>query len=284
MLMSRKRMTSGLLFALAFIGYVATALATGPLQIGILPYLPVRSLIVEHQPLRDFLQQGLGREVELYSAPDFKTFYANTREGKYDIVITAAHFARVAQLDQGYVPMVRYSGGARGLLVVARNSPILRFEQLRGKAITGPDRLALVSLVVVRWLHDHGMEEDRDYTLMTSVSFNTAILTVQRGEAAAAMSAPAAMRQMPAKLRDSVRIVADTGDYTNLIYLANPRLNKDDIARIKELILQFAHDTQSGRTFLNATGFGSIIPVTAADMGRLDVYVPETRRLLASGS
>lgn len=176
--------------------------------------------------------------------------------------------------------MARYSGGARGL-VVARDSPIGRLDPLRGRTIAGPDRLALVSLVMVRWMHEHGLEEKRDYTLATSVSFNTAILTVQRGEAAAARTAPAAMRQMPAELRDSVRILGDTGDYTNLICLANPRLDKHEIAQFKALILRFAADPQLGRAFLSATGFGSIIPATAADMKLLDTYVPETRRLVS---
>lgn len=281
MLMLRKLVVSGLIVAVAILTPPGKAVADPPLQLGILPYLPARSLIAEHQPLRAFLQQSLGREVELYTAPDFQTFFESTRQGKYDVVITAAHFARVAQIDQGYVPMVRYSGGARGLVVVARNSPIRRLEQLRGKIIAGPDRLALVSLVVDRWLREHGLQEKRDYTLLPSVSFNTAILTVQHGEAAAAISAPAALRQMPAELRDSVRILGDTGDYTNLIYLANPRLDKREIAQLGELILRFATDTQSGRAFLRSTGFGSIIPATAADMNRLDTYVPETRRLVA---
>jgi len=278
----RKLAARGLIFAIAVLGSAGSAQAGRPLQLGVLPYLPARSLIVEHQPLRDYLQQGLGREVEVYTAPDFRTFFENTRQGRYDVVITAAHFARVAQLDQGYVPMVRYSGGARGLLVVARDSPIRRLDQLRGKTIAGPDRLALGSLVVVRWLHEHGLEEKRDYTLTTSVSFNTAILMVQHGEAAAAVTAPAALQQMPAELRDSVRILGDTGDYTNLVYLANPRLGRREIAQIKALILRFGADTRPGRAFLSMTGFGSIVPATAADMQRLDSYVPETRRLVST--
>jgi len=278
----RTLVASGLIIGIAVLGSAARAAADRPLQIGVLPYLPTRSLIAEHQPLRDFLQQGLGREVEVYTAPDFRTFFENTRHGRYDVVITAAHFARVAQIDQGYVPMVRYSGGARGLLVVARDSPIRRLDQLRGKIIAGPDRLALVSLVMVRWLHEHGLEEKRDYTLTTAVSFNTAILTVQRGEAAAAVTAPAAMQQMPAELRDSVRILGDTGDYTNLVYLANPRVGRREVAKIKALILRFGADTQAGRAFLSTTGFGSIVPATAADMKRLDSYVPETRRLVST--
>ena len=280
--MLRKLVARGLILGLVIFGHIESASAIGSLQIGILPYLPARSLIVEHQPLRDYLQQGLGREVELFTAPDFRAFFENTRQGNYDVVITAAHFARVAQIDQGYVPMVRYSGGARGLLVVARDSPIRHLDQLRGKTIAGPDRLALVSLVMTQWLHEHGLKERRDYTLVASVSFNTAILTVQHGEAAAAVTAPAAMRQMPAELRDSVRILGDTGEYTNLVYLANPRLGKHEIAKIKELILRFGADTQPGRTFLSTTGFGSIIPATAADMKALDFYVPETRRLVSN--
>lgn len=175
---------------------------------------------------------------------------------------------------------MRYSRGGRGLVVVAQDSPIRDVSGLRGKLIAGPDRLALVSLVVSRWLDERGLQETRDYRLVRSVSFNTAVLTVQRGEAVAAISAPGALQQMPAALRDSVRVLGETGDYTNLIYLASPAISAAERARIRDLVAGFGNKTEAGKKFLEATGFGSVLAATDADMAPLDQYVAETRRLL----
>jgi hypothetical protein len=178
-------------------------------------------------------------------------------------------------------PWVRYSGGARDLLVLPRDSPFRRLDQLRGEIFAGPDRLAPGSVAVVRWLLDYGLKEDRDYKIITSVSFNTAILTMLHREAAAAISAPVPMQQMPARLRYSVRSLGDTGDYANLVYLANPHLGTKKIAQIRKLILQFGAGIPAGRAFLAGTGFGSIVPATVADIRMLDVYVQESRRLVS---
>ena len=262
------------------VAHAAEEAAPPPLKIGVVPYLSARTLINSYQPLRNFLQDSLGRPVEVYTATGFKAFFDSTDQGAFDLVVTPAHFARIAQIDNGFVPLVRYSGGARGLLVVPQNSGMKSIQELRGRIIAVPDRLSLASIVCVEYLRQSGLSSALDLRLLETHSFNSAVLTLQKGEAAAAISAPAALMQMPPGLRDSVRILADTGDYINLVFLAHPRLGTKEVERLRQSIQRFADETAAGRTFLESTGFGSIIPASDTDLQRLDPYVAETRRLL----
>jgi phosphonate transport system substrate-binding protein len=251
-----------------------------PLKIGVVPYLSTRALINSYQPLRHFLQNSFGRPVEVYTATGFKAFFESTDEGAFDLIVTPAHFARIAQIDKGFVPLVRYSTGGRGLFVVPQQSRMKDIHDLRGQTIAVPDRLSLAAILCVEYLRQNSLRSGTDFKLLETASFNSAVLIVQKGEAAAAISAPGALAQMPDDLRDSVRILADTGDYTNLVFLANPRLGAADVDRLKHLLLQFGAESAEGRAFLKNTGFGSIIPTSEADLQRLDPYVAETKHLL----
>ena len=78
------------------------------IRIGIIPYLTPGVLMSLFQPLRLQLQKDLGQPVELFTAPDVRSFARRTLKPDFDIVITAAHQARLAQLESGYHPLARH--------------------------------------------------------------------------------------------------------------------------------------------------------------------------------
>jgi ABC-type phosphate/phosphonate transport system substrate-binding protein len=129
-------------------------------------------------------------------------------------------------------------------------------------------------------LNEAGLKPGRDFRLLEVPSFASAILSLQKGDADAAVSAPGALVQMTNEMRDSVRPVVDTGEYVNLIILSHPRLEKKLSGLLGNALLKFGNTTGEGKQFLASTGFGSIIPVTPKDMNNLDRYTPETKRLL----
>ena len=254
--------------------------ALKPLEIGIVPYLSARVLVTSYEPMRLYLEQTLGRPVKIYTAAGFKPFFLNTRQGDYDLVITAAHFARIVQKEQKFIPMVRYSAGGRALLVTTLASPIKTARDLRAQVIALPDKISLASIVCLTYLHENGLQSDTDFQLLEVPSFTSAILAVQNGDASAAISAKGVLLQMPQTLRESVRTIVDAGEYIPLVFLAHPRLGKKYIDLLNTTLLKFGNETSEGKQFLTSTGFGSIIPATAKDMSSLDRYIEETKRLL----
>lgn len=251
-----------------------------PLEVGIVPYISARAVIANFEPMRYYLEQSLGRPVRVYTANGFKQFFANAQKGDYDLVISAAHIARVLQQESKFNPIVRFSPGVNSLLMTKLNSPVKSLESLRGQTIAIPDQLAFASVVGMRWLSDKGMKGNKDYKILEVPTFPSALLAVQKGEAMAAISVAPVLAQIPKELKDSLSTLEDTGEFLQFFFLTHPRMDKNDIALLSKELLKFAKETNEGKQFLASTGFGSIIQATSSDMSSLDKYSAETKRLL----
>ena len=256
------------------------AIVEKPLEIGVVPYISARVLVGSYEPLRQYLERALGRQVKLYSANSFKLFYENARRGDYDLVITAAHFARLLQKDDQFTPLARFTAGGRGLILTTSTSTLNSIQKLRGQHIAIPDPLSLASIVCLTYLRENGLKADTDFKILEVPSFMSAILSVQQGEAQAAVTAAGALAQMPRELQESMKTLADAGEFPSLIFLAHPRLAAAKRELLKNELLKFSANSNEGKQFFGSTGFESLVPVTSSDMARLDRYSSETRRLL----
>lgn len=281
-LLSGLRLGRKLLVLLAGLSLTAFAHAeetARPLEIGLFPNLSARTVIGMYQPLHDFLEKRLGRPVNLYTAPSFKTFVERSLQKKYDIMVAAPHFSRLAQTDAGYQPIVTYSLERKSLLVVSKNSAIKDMKELRGKCVAVPDPLAIMSIVSIAMLKENGLESGKDFTVVDAHSHDNAVLMVEQGTCAAAATSAAPLAQMPPDVRDGVKILAASGNVPHQMVMAHPRYSAAEVARFRNLLLEF-QATPEGRRFMESYKFGGVRPVSDAEMKQLDPYVAETKKML----
>lgn len=257
------------------------AAADDAIEFGILPTLSARATLSTYQPLREHLEERLHRPVTLITAPDFATYVERTRRGVYSFLVTAPHFARLAQIESGYVPMVRIKRELRGLIVVREDSDIQTLAGLRGKIISTPERMAVVSMLGLELLRAQGLEPGRDVTVRPATSFTSAVLAVQNGESAAAITAPTALGQMPEDVRARLRVIASTASVPGTVYMAHPRVPPAEIERMTQLLLEFSADPTRGKAFFEHTGYEGLVRVAPEEMRALDPYVAELKRRLA---
>ncbi|MBI5752032.1 MAG: phosphate/phosphite/phosphonate ABC transporter substrate-binding protein [Hydrogenophilales bacterium] len=249
-----------------------------PLDMGVFPYLSTRALLDLYQPVRAYLAQEMGRPVNLFTAPNYKAYTDETQRGVYDIVVTPPHFARLAQRGAGYIPLAMYTRELRGMVVVARDSPIQGLPALKGKRIATPNQLALVTIMGRQLLRDSGLDAEGSASIRDVASHNNAVLAVQNGEVEAAIISSTALAQMPAELQNGVRVIAQTVPVPHVMYLAHPRLGQS-IKHIKAALLKFP-ETAAGRAFLHDAGFEGMRPIDEADLKSMDPYLKELKRLL----
>ena len=259
---------------------LATHLHAQPeaLRIGIIPYLTPNVLISLFQPLRLQLEKDLGRPVELYTAPDVRTFARRTLKPDFDIVITAAHQARLAQIEGGYLPLARFTGPLHAAVVVSKNSRAQQLADLKGRRIAVTDRSILVNIAMSRLFAEQGIRE-KDLHYLPVNSQNTGILTVARGDADAAIIAHFALDQSPAEQRDAVRSIFRSAVLPNVTLLASPALDANRREQIRQSLLQLPK-TIDGAKFLESSRFQGIEAANEAFMKSLDPYLKETRRQL----
>lgn len=268
-----------LLVILLVSGRSAHAAEAQPLEIGIIPTLSTRTILSTYQPLRDYLAERLQRPVVLVTAPDYRAFIARTQRGEYRVVITAPHFARLAQVEAGYVPLVRVKRELRGIVVVRRDSGIAGVADLRGKSVGTPDNLAIVTMLGEQLLRAQGLVPGRDVDVRHFGSFNSAMLAVHAGKASAAVTAATALKQMAPEVRDALREIATTPAVPHVIYLAHPRVPAAEVRQLRELLVAFGKHP-GGAAFFEQTGFAGLEPPTPEQLRTLDPYVSALKRRL----
>ena len=251
-----------------------------PLRVAVVPYLTTSVLLKLFEPLRNQLEQALRRPVELYTAPDIRTHLKRIMRPEYDAVITAAHMGRLAQLEGGYVPVAGFESPLKGIITVHKDSSIHHIRDLKGRSIAVNDRLVLVSIVTLQDLQQQGIKNS-DVKLISSVTQNSSLLSVARGDVDAAITAIFTLNQIPEAQRQDIRTIYTTEKLPNVMFLASKRLPETEHRRMQEALTGFGK-TSAGEQFFATSGYNGIVPLTESYMKAIDIYIPEARRMLAS--
>lgn len=251
----------------------------GPLVVGILPTLSPRVLINNYQPFRLYLEQTLQRPVEIVTATDFTSFHKSTMAGNYDVVVTAAHLGRLAQVEGGYIPLATFKSTNRALLVTSIANPLKSTVKLRGQKIATLDRFALIAAQARVWLETQGLQEQVDYRLLEASSHNSAGYSVLSGESALAIISPAGWKQMPPNIRDGLQVYATLPALPSLMWLANPSL-APEVPRLRSALLAFSPGFPQGKQFFEVTGYQGMRDVLPEEMKSLDIYTAYLKKYL----
>ena len=237
------------------------ASAQAPLTFGVFPYLTTQRLVNDFAPLRGFLQQVIGQQVVMVTAPSYRAFYERTRDGEYDIVFTPPHFGIQAERESKFrrLAMTRYQIAA--VVVVLKNSPTQKLADLRGKTLGVPPNLALVNILAAKLLRDQGLVPGRDVTLREFSTNQNSMAAPLRGDADAGTSG--ALIWNKEGQHASMRVVAESPAVSGFFLMGHPRLSPSIIAKLQEQILEFG-DTAPGRAYFAATGHGGWLPIDDA--------------------
>lgn len=266
------KMTSAVL--LLNVMSVFAAEQTGGLVIGIAPFLPVKTLVQNYAPLRDYLEIKLNEPVTIVSAPDYKTYYKSIQKHDYEIVITNASSAYVAYTDYAYTPLLQPLNFTHPVVVIGKDQKLTDLTELRDKTIAMSDATAIVSMQGLQMLRDFGLQPGRDVSIKNMQNHSAAVNYVITGEVDAAIVSDRALMQMPATIKDKVKIVYtwEQGAAPGIVYMGSPKLSGDSLKLISKSILEFVRDTPAGKKMMLDTGYGGLIPVKPEDLQALAPY------------
>lgn len=271
-----------LLLALApfFLLTIPSLAAEKPLILGVFPYLSGYSVVSKFTPLRDYLAAELKRPVQVYTAPDFRTFIERTQRGDYDIALTAPHLARLAILEANYASLATYKATLQTLIVVKKDAPYAKLADLRGKSIAIPDKLAIVTLLGTQLLRAANLRENQDYALLVTQSHNSAALSVQHGQHDAAIIGSTPFNQLAPEVQAGLRILASSASIPTQYYIAHKRLGSRQITQLQSLLVTFAENTPPGQKFIEENRFLGIKASAGDELKQLDDSVKEVKNML----
>jgi phosphonate transport system substrate-binding protein len=247
---------------------------------GVHPYNSTLALIATHRPLLQYLERGLQRPIEFYTAASFDAYVTALLGGEYDIAIAPPHFGVLAIEKKEYVALVNYQARLEPFLVVRRNSAFQKAQDLAGKRIAMADKTAFIRIAIVRVLADAGLVANRDYLVVERPTHAASIMAVVQGDAEAGLAMGTILKLQPQDVQVQLRPILAGLQFPNLFTLAHRRLGDPLIAHIKALLLGFGNDLE-GKAFFEKTGYAGYKDVTPEEIAALQPIVEYTRPLLA---
>jgi phosphonate transport system substrate-binding protein len=276
------RRSLGLLAAALCVAQRAQAQAALPLELGLLPNVSARLLLAQYQHLREYYQRVHGQPLQLSTAPNWSAFHQRTLALNYDLVVTAANLARLAQLDAGYTPLLSYAPRMKGLLVFAAARPIQSVAELRGQNLAFSNPQSLVAVRGMQWLAENGLQRDRDFKTVRTPADDSVGSVVIRGDAIAAMLSGGEFRAMPEAVRAPLQVLLTFAEVPGFLVMASPKLGAAETRSIKERLLAFGAGSDEGKAFFASTGITALEEPAPGLMESLDAYVAQTRQLMTS--
>ncbi len=180
--------------------------------IGLAPIHSMRILAQRYEPLRAYLEAQLGRPVFVESAPDFAEFQARTLRGEFDLTLSPAHFARLAQKDKGFQPIVQFLPDHDAMLVYSVDRPLSSVGLLKNQPLAVIDRLTIGTMAALNYLEEHGLEAGRDYRVVEFHTHAGLGQSLANGTALAGVTTTPGLKQMPEAVRDKLRVFARIAD------------------------------------------------------------------------
>ena len=260
--------------------WVAHANPGQPLRVGLVPTLSTKTLLTSYEPLRQHLERDLQRPVIMLTSPNFSRFHQDSLAGDFDLVLSAPHLARLAQLDAGFIPLVTYLSANLAVLIAAKNPPVKSFDELRGKSLAIFDPLALIVLQTQDWFEDKGLLSGRDYRSIVFPSHSSVGFSLQQGESLIGVTSPAGLRQYPSETLDKIQVFAELPQVPALIWIAHPKSAKD-AERFKAALIRLA-ETPEGAQFYSGNAYKGMRPVTIEELRSLDRPARAVKRLIQS--
>lgn len=272
--MNRRTLLSALLAGSLLRPLLAGA-AHETLRIGIAPHSSARVILEMYQPLREFLEKNLDRNIEIVTAPDFTEFARRALARQYDIAITTGHQARLLQTDAAYLPLLTYQADFRAVLLVARDAPYRQAADLAGKTVFGLSPSSLVTLWGKHWLQRNAVPH---VTLKyVSASDSTARLLI-KGEGAAAFHSLANYQNLAADIRSQLRVLEESLPMAGRVYMLDAR-HAAERARILAALWAFAETTEAKNYFAKYK-LGGYRALGERELNEMEPYANEVREVL----
>ncbi len=250
------------------------------LEIGVIPYLPTATLIAGHQSLRRYFEDTFKRPVGLSTAPDFRSFQGRVLDGDFDFTVIGPGPGWQAHLDRGHQVVAVSKRMVRIYILVAKDSPIKSVAELRGTKLSTIDPLTVTSQTTMAVLRDNGLQPGTDIQVRHEKNpFNVA-QALALGEVSAAGFPNIAYPNLPADIRDKLRILVETEGIPGVLFMMRPAADVPTPEEFQVALFRFV-DTEGGRAYLKEFNHDGLLMPDLKALRTLDRFVPETRRLIA---
>lgn len=226
------------------------------------PQFERRQLFSIWQPIVDELQRRTGLRFELVTSLSVGEYDKDVKNGVYDFIFVNPYMIPRIEKQPGYQPLIRDSAPLHGILVVRKDSPLQRVEDLRGKTLAVPSMSALGASLLLR------AELDRNFGVKTrpliAKTHSSVFLHVVNGLADAGGSVQKALFEQDPRIQDSLKVLHQTRGMPSHPVAGHQRVPVKVREQVQQAFLAMSADAQ-GRALLAEIPMREAVVTTADD-------------------
>ena len=263
-----------------------------PVQIAITPCTEILKTFKEYQPLAAYLERQLHQPVKLVIPKDFPEFERLIKEGGVEFAFQAPHtYVRLAHLynRKMLLKALTPEGAAkhRGVLIVRKDSPLQRVEDLKGKyVIFGAENDMAKNLSVKRLLAAKGIDPNKDLRgykhdgSCESIALNVFLKTADAGAICdysfKNINEPGndAESEIPPK---QLRILGRTEEIPTWVFAARTGVDATLIARVNKALIALSPKNNEQEGILESAEVGGFVKAKDSDFDEIRKFVPMAR-------
>lgn len=250
------------MFALLFTTAVCAGDGPDSLGFGIVPQQSAAKLAKKWGPLLRTIEQRSGVKIHFHTAPDIPTFEKRVAAGEYDLAYMNPYHYTVFSKTPGYRAFAKEKGKRiKGIVVVAKDSPITDITQLNGREMAFPAPAAFAATVLPRASFE---QMGLNITPKFVGSHDSAYLTVAKGLYPAGGGVVRTFNNINEQLRNRLRILWETEKYTPHAFAAHPRVTDEKVSRVLKALESLSED-EAGKKLLKALSFRPLESASDAD-------------------
>lgn len=241
------------------------------------PQFERRMLFSIWQPIVDDLQRRTGLRFELVTSLSVGEYDSDVKNGRYDFIYVNPYMVPLIDNRPGYQPLIRDAAPLHGILVVRKDSPLQRVEDLRDKTLAVPSMSALGASLLLR------AELDRDFGVTTrpiiAKTHSSVFLHVVNGLADAGGSVQKALAEQNDRIRDSLKVLHRTRNVPSHPIAGHQRVPAKVREQVRQAFLDMSADPQ-GRKLLAEVPMREAVAARAEDYQvlktlKLDSYLEQ---------
>lgn len=238
---SGRRICLALLALCAFAGEVAAQTQT-EYTFAVVPQFEQRKLFSIWRPIVDELSRRTGLKLKLVATLSVTEFEREMTRGSFDFVYTNPYHILREVPRQGYLPLVRDQDPLRGIVVVARDSPIKSPAELNGQRFAIPSFNALGASLLVRADLERLFKAKVD--LVNAQTHSSVYLQVANGLVPAGGGVEKTLSEQDPAVRDLLRVLYTTREMPSHPVSAHPRVPVAQRAALQKALLSMGESVE----------------------------------------
>ena len=240
--------------------------------LGVFPYFSPSRLEEIYAPAAVDLALKIGHPVGFRTASTFDKFFLQLKAQAYDIALIQPLYYVPAADEFGYLPIARMREPFKALVVVPEKSAIRVPQDLTNKIVATPPSYVPVVHLARKSLRDQGLVPGKNITFEEMKTVDTCLQQTLIGTTQACVAPPFAVNAFQKKSGVKLRVIQETTQLPNLVFVVHKRVLPADRERIKAAILGWG-DTQSSKEVLKSINTQGFVAATDADYQPVRAFV-----------